>query len=155
MLRATKEGDTRSDFYAWLGIVGPPVAWIVNFEIIYAGVLSACEAKSKIALLLSCVICLALIAGCGFLALRELGAALSSAHMTHHERLMLVAAPLLVLGRPMIPFLWAFPKASARRLSTWTRATAWQRIWRAITVPFVAWVIHAVVLWGWHVPSFF
>jgi cytochrome c oxidase assembly factor CtaG len=83
------------------------------------------------------------------------GSVLFSAHMTQHELLMLVAAPLLVLGRPMIPFLWAFPKTTARRLSTWTKAAAWQRLWRAITAPFVAWLIHAVVLWGWHVPFLF
>jgi putative membrane protein len=83
------------------------------------------------------------------------GSVLFSAHMTQHELLMLVAAPLLVLGRPMIPFLWAFPKTTARRLSAWTKATAWQRLWRAITAPFVAWLIHAVVLWGWHVPFLF
>jgi hypothetical protein len=74
MLRITKPGDTKSDFYAWLGMLGPPTIWIVNFEMIYAGVLSACEAKSKVALFISCLICLALIAGCGFLALRQLGA---------------------------------------------------------------------------------
>ncbi|HEX4667305.1 MAG TPA: cytochrome c oxidase assembly protein, partial [Chthoniobacterales bacterium] len=34
------------------------------------------------------------------------GSVLFSAHMTQHELLMLVAAPLLVLGRPLIPFLW-------------------------------------------------
>src|SRR5215213_6680801 len=83
------------------------------------------------------------------------GAVLFSAHMTQHELLMLVAAPLLVLGRPMIPFLWAFPKRTARHLSTWTKATAWQRIWGGITAPFVAWLIHAVLLWGWHVPFLF
>ena len=33
------------------------------------------------------------------------GSVLFAAHMTQHELLMLVAAPLLVLGRPMIPFL--------------------------------------------------
>jgi putative membrane protein len=83
------------------------------------------------------------------------GSVLFSAHMTQHELLMLVAAPLLVLGRPMVPFLWAFPKTTARHLSAWTKATAWQRFWRAITAPFVAWLIHAIVLWGWHVPFLF
>lgn len=83
------------------------------------------------------------------------GAVLFSAHMTQHELLMLVAAPLLVLGRPMIPFLWAFPKAAAREISSWSKATWWQRVWRAITAPFVAWIIHAVVLWTWHVPALF
>ena len=83
------------------------------------------------------------------------GSVLFSAHMTQHELLMLVAAPLLVLGRPMVPFLWAFPKTTARHLSAWTKATAWQRVWHAITAPFVAWLIHAIVLWGWHVPFLF
>src|SRR5947209_8443974 len=83
------------------------------------------------------------------------GSVLFSAHMTQHELLMLVAAPLLVLGRPMIPFLWAFPKTSARHLSAWTKSKPWQRTWRTITAPFVAWLIHAVALWGWHVPFLF
>ncbi len=83
------------------------------------------------------------------------GSVLFSAHMTQHELLMLVAAPLLVLGRPMVPFLWAFPKTTARHLSGWTKTAAWQRVWRTITAPFVAWVIHAVALWGWHVPFLF
>jgi putative membrane protein len=83
------------------------------------------------------------------------GSVLFSAHMTQHELLMLVAAPLLVLGRPMIPFLWALPRVAARRIARWTRASLWQRAWQTISAPFVAWLIHAVVLWTWHVPVLF
>jgi putative membrane protein len=83
------------------------------------------------------------------------GSVLFSAHMTQHELLMLVAAPLLVLGRPMIPFLWALPKSVALTIASWTKAPSWQGAWKAITAPFVAWVIHAVVLWSWHVPFLF
>ncbi|HMJ06269.1 MAG TPA: cytochrome c oxidase assembly protein [Chthoniobacterales bacterium] len=83
------------------------------------------------------------------------GSVLFSAHMTQHELLMLVAAPLLVLGRPMIPFLWALPRNAAREMSRWSQTGAWQRIWRTITAPFVAWLIHALVLWSWHVPFLF
>jgi putative membrane protein len=83
------------------------------------------------------------------------GAVLFSAHMTQHELLMLVAAPLLVLGRPVIPFLWAFPRSGARRLAAWANTTSWQRFWKTITAPFAAWVIHAVVLWTWHLPFLF
>jgi cytochrome c oxidase assembly factor CtaG len=36
--------------------------------------------------------------------LDELSALLFSAHMTQHELLMIVAAPLLVLGRPHVAF---------------------------------------------------
>jgi putative membrane protein len=83
------------------------------------------------------------------------GSVLFSAHMTQHELLMLVAAPLLVLGRPMIPFLWALPKKVAREISSWTKARWWRAIWTAMTAPFVAWLIHAVVLWTWHLPVLF
>ena len=50
------------------------------------------------------------------------GAVLFSAHMTQHELLMLVAAPLLVLGRPLIPLLWALPRSTARQLAGWGNA---------------------------------
>ena len=42
-----------------------------------------------------------------------LGGILFSAHMAQHELLILVAAPLMVLGRPLAPFLWALPGAGA------------------------------------------
>src|SRR5689334_8145738 len=80
MLRITKSGDTKSDLFAWLGVVGPPTVWIVNFEVVYAAVLPACKMQSKALLLLSCVVCLLLIGGCGFLALREVGS--GDAHKT-------------------------------------------------------------------------
>jgi putative membrane protein len=83
------------------------------------------------------------------------GGVLFSAHMTQHEILMLIAAPLLVLGRPIVPFLWAFPRPVAKTLAGLSRAPAWQSIWRAISNPFVAWIIHAVVLWSWHAPLLF
>ena len=73
MLQITKSGDTREDFYAWLGMLGPPTIWLTNFEVIYARVLPACAIKSNIWLITASLISLALIAGCGFLAIRELG----------------------------------------------------------------------------------
>jgi putative membrane protein len=83
------------------------------------------------------------------------GRVLFSAHMMQHEALMLVAAPLLVLGRPLIPFLWALPLDWARRVGNWGKAAWFQRVWRALTNPFVAWAIHAVALWVWHAPALF
>src|SRR5689334_20654958 len=44
------------------------------------------------------------------------GSVLFSAHMTQHEVLMLVAAPLLVLSRPIVVFLWSFPVDWSRKL---------------------------------------
>lgn len=83
------------------------------------------------------------------------GRVLFSAHMTQHEVLMLVAAPLLVLGRPLIPFLWALPIAWAREVGSWGKLSAVQSVWRAITNPFAAWAIHAIALWVWHIPALF
>jgi len=83
------------------------------------------------------------------------GSVLFSAHMTQHELLMLIAAPLLVLGRPIVPFLWALPRSWAVMLARWSKFGAWERTWRSISNPVVAWMIHAVVLWAWHAPALF
>ena len=87
--------------------------------------------------------------------LHPMGEVLFSAHMTQHEVLMLVAAPLVVLGRPVVAFLWALPMNWARRVGAWGRVSWFQRAWRAVTNPLAAWAIHAVALWAWHVPAFF
>ena len=83
------------------------------------------------------------------------GRVLFSAHMTQHEILMLVAAPLLVLGRPLIAFMWALPLAWSRRIGTVSKSASIQKSWRVLTIPIVAWLIHAVALWSWHVPTLF
>jgi cytochrome c oxidase assembly factor CtaG len=83
------------------------------------------------------------------------GRVLFSAHMTQHEVLMLIAAPLLVLGRPALPFLWALPLNAARFTGALTKTKPFQRYWRFLTNPFVAWAIHALALWIWHIPVLF
>ncbi len=87
--------------------------------------------------------------------LHPLGEVLFSAHMTQHELLMLVAAPLIVLGRPLIVFLWALPGDQSLRLGTVARSGWFRRIWRAISNPLTAWAVHAVALWVWHLPLLF
>src|SRR5215216_5559913 len=47
--------------------------------------------------------------------LHPMGGVLFSAHMTQHEVLMLIAAPLVVLGRPIIAFIWSLPIGWRRR----------------------------------------
>jgi putative membrane protein len=87
--------------------------------------------------------------------LHELGESLFSAHMIQHELLMVVAAPLLILGRPVVPFLWAIPIAWRHAIRSSTHATAVQRFWRWIRHPGVIWLLHAVVIWGWHLPRLY
>lgn len=73
-MNISKSGDEKGDAYAWLGMLGPPTLWLINFQIIYARVMPACASGTKIGLVISSIIFLALIIGCGFLAFGELGA---------------------------------------------------------------------------------
>jgi putative membrane protein len=87
--------------------------------------------------------------------LHELGEQLFWVHMTQHEILMLVSAPLLVLGRPLIPFLWALSPSWRQRVTNLGRAKPFRAIWTSISVPVSAWLLSAVALWVWHVPWLF
>jgi putative membrane protein len=72
---------------------------------------------------------------------------LFAAHMVQHLLLMLVAAPLLVLGAPLLPLLFALP-APAR-----SRSRALARLGR--TPLAIAFVLHSLALWLWHIPSLY
>jgi putative membrane protein len=87
--------------------------------------------------------------------LHALGSVLFSAHMTQHELLMTVAAPLLVLGRPLVPFLWALSPAWRRRTGRWSEAAPVSVTWRALTHPLVAFVVHGGAVWAWHAPALY
>jgi putative membrane protein len=85
--------------------------------------------------------------------LHRAGEALLSAHMVQHELLMVAAAPLLVLGRPLVAAAWALPRGwrgVAGRAAAWRPASA---AWRAATHPLAAWTLHAAAVWGWHLPG--
>ena len=87
--------------------------------------------------------------------LDTLGSELFSVHMMQHEALMLVAAPLLVLGRPLPVFLWAFPPRARQLIACGIRRRAFVQCWSAVTRPITAWTLHAAALWLWHAPSLF
>jgi cytochrome c oxidase assembly factor CtaG len=80
---------------------------------------------------------------------------LFSAHMAQHEILMVVAAPLLVIGRPFLPVLWSLPAAGREALGGWARRPAARAMWGGMTGPFVVLVVHAAAVWVWHVPALF
>ncbi len=61
--------------------------------------------------------------------LHPLGEELFSAHMTQHEILMLVSAPLLVLSRPLVTFLWALPIGWRRGLGRWSKTAYVSKTW--------------------------
>lgn len=87
--------------------------------------------------------------------LDALGGILFSAHMAQHEVLILIAAPLLVLGRPLIPFLWALPREDRERVGRWARSPGFSRVWRFQTAPLAVWAIHGFALWIWHLPELY
>src|SRR3954469_6394425 len=62
-------------------------------------------------------------------------------HMTQHEILMLISAPLLVLGRPLIPFLWALPQRWREQVANIGRARSFRTIWDGFSSPVSAWLI--------------
>jgi putative membrane protein len=87
--------------------------------------------------------------------LHPLGEVLFSAHMIQHELLMLAAAPMLVLSRPVAATLRGMPRPLATSLARASNTRTWKRVWHAISNPFAAWTIHLVVLWAWHAPALF
>jgi len=80
---------------------------------------------------------------------------LSSAHMTQHELLMLVAAPLLVYAQPLRTYLWALPPPGREAALALATAPPVARTFRALTGPVTALVVHGVVRWAWHLPVAF
>jgi putative membrane protein len=85
----------------------------------------------------------------------DLSESLFSAHMTQHEILMLVAAPLIVLGRPQIAAVWSLPIRWRKNVSVITNNQNFEHIWQFISGSFVAFLIHAAALWVWHIPTLF
>lgn len=84
------------------------------------------------------------------------GEALFSVHMVQHLVLMMVAAPLFVLGDPMMACLWALPVHTRRTVGAWWRRSVRLRaVWGTSTRPVVAWIAHVATLWLWHMPALY
>jgi cytochrome c oxidase assembly factor CtaG len=87
--------------------------------------------------------------------LHEAGERSFAAHMLEHELLMLVAAPLLVMAKPLGVLLWAFPARVRIALASTGKHGAVSHAWHALTAPVAASLLQMVALWGWHAPSAF
>src|SRR6185295_8588488 len=87
--------------------------------------------------------------------LDALSARLFSAHMVQHEALMVVAAPLFVLARPLGAWAWALPQCWRRSLGHFFHRPGWRTPWLVVTGPLAAWLVHALALWLWHIPAWF
>jgi cytochrome c oxidase assembly factor CtaG len=87
--------------------------------------------------------------------LDAVGGALFSAHMVQHLVLVVVAAPLIALGEPLVATLWAFPLRVRRAAGRWARRRALRATWAVVSAPLVVWVLHVGTMWVWHAPRLY
>jgi cytochrome c oxidase assembly factor CtaG len=78
-----------------------------------------------------------------------------AAHMVQHELLMVVAAPLIALGAPLVGMLWAMPSRVRHVIVPVVQHTPLPRIWRMITAPPSTFVLYGLALWIWHLPALY
>lgn len=75
------------------------------------------------------------------------------AHMLQHVLLTMVAAPALLLADPFPALLWAMPAAARRALGRHlVRGTPLRTFWSMLVALPLAWCLHAITIWLWHVP---
>lgn len=74
-------------------------------------------------------------------------------HMVEHEIIMMLAAPLLVLSRPLPNLLWACAQPWRSLIGALIAASA--PFWRAMAAPLFATTAQAAALWLWHTPALF
>jgi cytochrome c oxidase assembly factor CtaG len=81
---------------------------------------------------------------------------LLSVHMVQHLLLLLIAPPLLLLGKPIPVLLVGAPHGLAQWLGRAHARTAWFRgVTRTLTGPFVAWTLFIGVMLTWHLPALY
>lgn len=76
---------------------------------------------------------------------------LFSVHMTQHELLMLVAAPLIAMGRPIVPMLFALPA----RLRSAAGGGVSGAALRIASAPLFVVALHLAVVSVWHIPALY
>src|SRR5204862_2688075 len=70
-------------------------------------------------------------------------------HMCQHMLLIVVAAPLLMLGRPLLVLRQGLPRSWRGRLHGGPARR------NALALAMGTWIVHTAVVWGWHLPVLF
>ena len=78
-----------------------------------------------------------------------------SVHMIQHELMMLVGAPLLMLGRPLQRCVVGLPGVLREQVAHALQGDAMSSVWRMLTAPLVAWILHGLAIWVWHMPALY
>jgi putative membrane protein len=138
------------------GILVPLLLFVVMYAI---GIFKMLKGRARQGVRVASVVYFA----CGSLSLfialdspiHEIGEQLFWVHMTQHEILMVISAPLLVMSRPLVPMMWALPERFRGNAAAIARQRTFSASWAAISAPAAAWTLHAAALWLWHVPYLF
>ena len=150
------DGSARASWFAWVSwsvLLGCGVLYLAGVRKLWqdSGVARGLSRWQAAAF---CVGWLVLVAAL-VPRVEELSQVSFALHMAQHEVLMLVAAPLLVLGKPLAGFIWGMPLAIRHAVSRPFRTAGSQTLWRWLVTPLVAWSLHALTLWMWHTPAWF
>ena len=78
-----------------------------------------------------------------------------SVHMIQHELMMLVGAPLVILGRPLHRCLSGLPDALRAPAAHMLQRPSVSGTWRVLTAPIVACALHGLAIWVWHLPALY
>ena len=78
-----------------------------------------------------------------------------TAHMIEHELIMAFAAPLIVLSRPLVAFVWSVPIVVRRWLGTIARLSPVVSVWLLLTEASFATALHVATVFAWHMPVLF
>lgn len=76
-------------------------------------------------------------------------------HMIQHLLLVEVAAPLLLLGAPLLPVLWALPRDARVGVGRVFAPGPLHTLFTALTHPLTAVTLYCATLSVWHIPSFY
>lgn len=78
-----------------------------------------------------------------------------TAHMVQHLLLMLAAAPLILLGAPVVPFVHSLPRLIRRGVFNFSSQQRVRKFGRALTNPAFCLFASSLTVIAWHTPDLF
>jgi cytochrome c oxidase assembly factor CtaG len=78
-----------------------------------------------------------------------------AAHMVQHELLMIVAAPLMAVGAPIVGLVWGLPSQLRSRVVAAVHHQPVTAVWSMLASPPSAFGLYGVALWIWHLPALY
>lgn len=76
-------------------------------------------------------------------------------HMLQHILILMVAAPLMVMGSPSFVGHWSFPKRWWKEKKWFRSFFKWALSYSRFKKPFWAWFVYIFIFWIWHLPVFY